>query len=96
MPCSGLGNAEASITLHYVVVPSGVLTAAKVTSYLVRCQLHMTSMLSDWLSPFQLMTCPPSPWPTQRRRSMSTSAVSQPPNFKDSMQPLYQPSVIKQ
>ena len=32
----GLGNAEASITLHYVVVPSGVLTAAKATSYLVR------------------------------------------------------------
>lgn len=35
LPCPGLGNAEASITLHYVVVPSGVLTAAKITSYLV-------------------------------------------------------------
>ena len=34
---AGTNNAEASITLHYVVVPSGVLTAAKLTSYLARC-----------------------------------------------------------
>ncbi len=32
----GTGNAEASITLHFVVVPPGILTIAKVTSFLVR------------------------------------------------------------
>ena len=47
---AGLSNAEAAITLHYVVVPSGVLTAAKVTSYLVRCNLHLASLLIDTLA----------------------------------------------
>ena len=35
---AGTGNAEASITLHYVVVPPGILTIAKITSFLVRAR----------------------------------------------------------
>ncbi len=49
---AGTGNAEASITLHYVVISSGVQTAAKVTSYLVRgLRLH-----SHLMTPFDMIT----------------------------------------